>query len=82
MILITREISVRLLTRVYVFLLAPSMKFILNLKLIVIQKNIWLDPVYSKEHCGIYLLLPQRIFGKIFKNYYWDIENNNVNNVG
>ena len=54
--------------RVYIFLLALSIKFILNLKTdSCYLKNIWLDPVYSKEHCGLYLLFQGRIFGKILK---------------
>ena len=60
--------------RVYVFLLAPSIKFTLNLKIdSCCLKNILLDPVYCKEHCGLYLLFQGRIFGKIFKIYCWNI---------
>ena len=50
--------------------LAPSVKFTLNLKIdSCYLKNIWLDPLYCKEHCGLYLLFQGRIFGKIFKIY-------------
>ena len=52
------------------FSLAPSVKFILNLKIdSCYLKHIWLDPLYCKEHCGLYLLFQGRIFGKIFKIY-------------
>ena len=52
----------------YVFLLAPSIKFIFNFKIdSCFLKNAWLDPVYCKEHCGSYFLLHGRIFEKIFK---------------
>ena len=63
-----------MILRVHVFLLAPSIKFILYLKIgSCYLKNIWLDPVYCNEHCGLYLLFQERIFGKIFKIYCWNI---------
>ena len=65
--------QLQMYVRVRVFITSSNKNYIEFKHIWLLFKNIWLDLVYCKEHCGIHLLLLRRMFGKIFKSYCLNI---------